>query len=253
MAASRKLVALALTDHDTVAGLDEAGRRAAELGIRLVRGVEIEIAFKPGEFHLLGLDLGDVSPALRKALARLARSREERNRRIVWRLRNEGIELDYDALVAESGSANVGRAHIAKKLVELKAVRTKQQAFDKYLAKGRPMYEAKDCLELPEALALIRESGGLSFVAHPLSLFVSWTKLRVLAEQWKALGVDGIEAWHPTAKEGQCARLERLGREFGFRVTAGSDFHGTSRPERLLGRTSGDRDIPDTYLAALER
>ncbi|MCX7024434.1 MAG: PHP domain-containing protein [Spirochaetes bacterium] len=253
LAAERRLAALALTDHDTVAGLEEAGMRAAEKGLRLVRGVEIEIAFMPGEFHLLGLDLGAVSPELAGALAGLARSREERNRRIVWRLRNEGIGIDYDELVAASGSSCMGRAHIAKRLVELKVVRTKQAAFDRYLAKGRPMYEAKDCLELAAAVDLIGKSGGLSFVAHPLSLFVSWTRLRELFAAWRELGVDGIEAWHPTAKRGHCERLERMGVEFGFRIAAGSDFHGVSRPDRMLGRTAGDLDISDRYLAAIER
>jgi predicted metal-dependent phosphoesterase TrpH len=130
-------------------------------------------------------------------------------------------------------------------------VKTKQEAFNKYLGKGRPFYEAKDCLELPEALRLVKEAGGLAIAAHPLSLFVSWGRLAGIMDEWKEIGVDGIEAYHPTAKISHCRRLERMARERGFRVTAGSDYHGAIRPERKLGRTAGNQVIGDEYLAEI--
>ncbi|MEI6877251.1 MAG: PHP domain-containing protein, partial [Spirochaetota bacterium] len=89
--------------------------------------------------------------------------------------------------------------------------------------------------------------------AHPRSLFISWGRLATVIDEWKSVGIDGIEAWHPTAKPGECRRLEKMGRERGFRVTAGSDFHGAARPERKLGRTAGKLAIDDHWLAALER
>ena len=88
-------------------------------------------------------------------------------------------------------------------------------------------------------------------VAHPLSLFVSWGRLGSLMDEWKELGIDGIEAFHPTAKLGQCKRVEQMARERGFRVTAGSDFHGAIRPDRKLGRTAGNLVIGDEYLAEI--
>ncbi len=130
-------------------------------------------------------------------------------------------------------------------------MRTRQEAFDKYLGKGRPFYQSKDCLELGEAMRLVKGSGGLAVVAHPLSLFVSWGRLGTLMDEWKELGMDGIEAFHPTAKLGQCKRVEKMARDRGFRVTAGSDFHGAIRPDRKLGRTAGGLVIGDEYLAEI--
>lgn len=251
LAIDRGLSALALTDHDSISGLPEAEEAASGRELRLIRGVEIEIAFEPGEFHLLGLRLERLDGELEDALGRLFRARGERNRRILDRMREAGFAATMEDLKAVAGEGSAGRPHIAALLVERKAVRTRQEAFDKYLAKGRPFYEAKDCLELGQAMRVVREAGGLAVVAHPLSLFVSWGRLAALMDEWKDLGVDGIEAYHPTAKLSQCRRVERMARERGFRVTAGSDFHGAIRPDRKLGRTAGNLVIGDEYLVEI--
>jgi 3',5'-nucleoside bisphosphate phosphatase len=285
MARERGLTALALTDHDTVWGIPEAeaaaamplavrladGGEAAAQPIRFIRGVEIEIAFEPGEFHLLGLDLEPLfessgAPAGAKPLAsnpgaapllvaleRLGRARDERNRRILGHILDAGIPVTMAEINAAAGGSRPGRPHIAAVLVAHHAAKNRQDAFSRFLAKGRPFYEPKDCLPLEEAIALVKAAGGLAIVAHPLSLFVSWTRLTGLMDEWKEIGIDGIEAYHPVAKLGQCRRLERMARERGFRVTAGSDYHGAARPERRLGKTSGNITIEDSYLAELDR
>jgi 3',5'-nucleoside bisphosphate phosphatase len=240
------LLALALTDHDSLDGLDEAAAAARLVGLRFIPGVEIEIGFGPGEFHLLGLDLRQIREPLIQAATELAGSREDRNEQVFQLLRTAGMELDYQELRGQVGTGMIGRPHIAKLLVDKRIVKSKQEAFDRYLAKGRPFFVQKACLDLPRALAVIKDSGGLAIVAHPLSLFVSWTRMRSLMAEWKDLGVDGIEAWHPTARVVDCQRLEALGLEYGMRITGGSDYHGPSRPERRLGRTAGDR--PGTGL-----
>ena len=253
LAADRGLSALALTDHDSLRGLPEARAEALRRGIRFIPGVEIEVAFSPGEFHLLGLDLRDTDGALREAVDRLALSRDQRNESIFGLMRSAGIEGEYDELRDAAAGGMVGRPHIADYLVARSVVRKRQEAFDKYLAKGRPFYVAKECLELKDALSVIREAGGLAVVAHPLSLFVSWTRLASLFLEWKELGLTAIEAWHPTARPGHCLRLEKMALDLGFRVTAGSDFHGANRPDRRLGYTAGDKPIADSYLEALDR
>ncbi len=251
LALERGLSALALTDHDSVTGIPEAEAVAKGSGLRLIRGVEVEIAFEPGEFHLLGLRLERLDGELEAVLVRMRQSRDERNGRILARMRDAGFAATMEELRAVAGDGTVGRPHIATLLVQRKAVRTRQEAFDKYLGKGRPFYEGRDRLELRDAMRIVRESGGLLVVAHPLSLFVSWGRLGSLMDEWKELGVDGIEAFHPTAKISHCRRLERMARERGFRVTAGSDFHGAIRPERKLGRTAGNLVIGDEYLAEI--
>jgi predicted metal-dependent phosphoesterase TrpH len=251
LAIERGLSALALTDHDTLAGLPQAEAAAAGTGLRFIRGVEIEIAFEPGEFHLLGLALERTGGELADAIAELAKAREARNARIMARIRAEGIDASMDELRALAGGGAIGRPHIAELLVEKRVVRTKQAAFDRYIGKGRPWYEPKGTLELGEALRLVKGAGGRAIVAHPLSLFVSWGRLEELMDEWKELGVDGIEAYHPTAKISHCRRLDRMARARGLRVTAGSDFHGALRPDRKLGRTAGNLVIGDEYLAEL--
>jgi predicted metal-dependent phosphoesterase TrpH len=252
LALERGLKALALTDHDSVSGIPEAEAAAAGTTLRLIRGVEMEIAFGPGEFHLLGLRLGDLGGEIGATAARLATSRNERNERILKRMRDAGFPATMEDLRAVAGEGAAGRPHIAALLVARKAVKTRQEAFDKYLAKGRPFYEAKDCLELAEAMRIVKDSGGLAIVAHPLSLFVSWGRLGSLMDEWKELGIDGIEAFHPTAKLVHCRRVEKMAKERGFRITAGSDFHGAIRPDRKLGRTAGDLPIGDEYLSVID-
>ena len=251
LALERGFSALALTDHDTVAGLAEAEAAAAGTALRLIPGVEIEIEFSPGEFHLLGLGFDRSSPRLLDALAGLAKAREERNLRILAKMADAGYPASIEELRAVAGAGMPGRPHIALLLVERKAARSRQDAFDRYLGKGRPFYEPKGCLDLESALELVHDAGGIAVVAHPLSLFVSWGRLATLMDEWKELGVDAIEAYHPTAKLNHCRRLERMARERGFRVSAGSDFHGAIRPERKLGRTAGDLPIGDAYLTEL--
>jgi len=258
LAAESGITTLALTDHDTIEGLAEAEREASVRGIRLVRGVEIEVAFSPGEFHLLGLDLRSVDSEIARALAKLGRARVERNRRILGRINDAGIEATMEELEAiaredREAEGQIGRPHIARLLIAKKAARNRQDAFDRWLGKGKPFYEEKAVIGLDEGIALVHAAGGLAIVAHPRSLFVSWSRLATLMDEWLGQGVDGIEAWHPTATVGECKRLEKMGRERGFRVTAGSDFHGASRPERKLGKTAGRLPIEDSWLEALRR
>jgi len=251
------LSTIALTDHDTVAGIVEARSAAAQAGIEFIPGIEIEIDFEPGEFHLLGYGIDPDSGPLLEATKRLAMARHERNTAILERIAGAGLPLDTAKITALSRNSYIGRPHLADLLVEARCARNRQDAFDKYLGKGRPFYIKKSCLPLEEALSVIRAAGGISVIAHPYSLFVSKAMLGTLFSQWKEMGIGGLEAYHPTAKYGQCVILERMARERGMFVTAGSDFHGKARPECGLGRTAGnmpiDRRFRDELVGALVR
>jgi hypothetical protein len=168
-------------------------------------------------------------------------------------LQADGVDIDYEELLQRAGAGAIGRPHIAELLVHKKIVKNKQAAFDRYLAKGKPYYLRKACVELDEALRVIHDSGGFAFVAHPLSLFASWSRLRTLFPEWKERGIDGIEAWHPIARVRDCERLAAMARESGFRISAGSDYHGPTRPERRLGHTAGEKPIGEEFLSCLER
>jgi predicted metal-dependent phosphoesterase TrpH len=257
-AAGKGLRAIALTDHDTIAGLGEAESAAAQSGIRLIPGVEVAIKRSdasggepPGEFHLLGLGLKAPSPAFLQALAGLSGLREARNREILGRINETGIDAGYDELRSLSGGGSLGRPHFATLLIKRGVVKNQAQAFERYLGKGKPFYVPKDGLDFTEALGLIKESGGIAVLAHPMSLYIAWGRLPAFIEELARQGLDGIEAWHPTAGVRSCKRLEDLGRSLGLVITAGSDFHGERRPDRKLGFTAGGRKIEDALLEAI--
>jgi predicted metal-dependent phosphoesterase TrpH len=250
-AAAQGITALALTDHDTLAGLSEAEQAAKQEAIRLIPGIEIEISWEPGEFHLLGLGVSRPSPAFLETIVGLAQKREARNHAIIARMQEAGIDAQYEEVLALSGGHSVGRPHFASLLVNRRIVKNHEQAFEKYLGKGKLFYVPRECLEFRRALALIKESGGIAVLAHPMSLYVAWGTLPSLIQDFKEQGLDGIEAWHPTAKVVACKRLEELGRSLGMYITAGSDFHGATRPERKLGITAGDRKMSEAILEAI--
>jgi predicted metal-dependent phosphoesterase TrpH len=253
------LSAIALTDHDTIGGLEEAAEEAKRQNIRFIPGIEFEIScgkddmsiVPPGEFHLLGLGIARPTPAFLDAVDYLARSRESRNRKILEKLEELDIKVDYDELAAFAGGGSVGRPHIADILVRRKIVKNRDQAFSLFLGKGRPFYFPKEGLRFAQALSLVKESGALAVLAHPLSLYVAWGRLPALVQELAAQGLDGIEAWHPTARPRACKRLEALGRELGLRITWGSDFHGESRSDRKLGFSADGRKIDEAVLSAI--
>jgi predicted metal-dependent phosphoesterase TrpH len=245
------LGALALTDHDILAGLDRAADRARGTRLVLVPGVEIEIACDTGEFHLLGLGLDGDRSALEEALATVRRDRHARNLRMIERLTAGGIPVTLEELTAISGGGIVSRAHFARLLVQKGVVKRADAAFARYLGKGRPFYEARRTLQLPDAVRLMARAGGMAVVAHPLSLGLAGAALRQFLAHARDAGVAGLEAWHPKAAVRECRRLERLAGSLGLAATAGSDFHGLNVPQRRLGHTAGGLAIDDRFLAAL--
>ncbi|MDR2741366.1 MAG: PHP domain-containing protein [Treponema sp.] len=252
-AANQGLSAIALTDHDTIKGLKSAEETASKYSIRFIPGIEMEIAWSApqGEFHLLGLGLTRPSPAFLSAVDSLARSRETRNREILKRLNTLGIHADYEEVRSFSGGGSVGRPHFASLLISRGLVKSHELAFTRYLGRGKPLFVPKAVLEFDQAAGLIKESGGIAVLAHPMSLYISWGRLPDIVRDLKDRGLDGLEAWHPTAEPRSCKRLEALGKSLGLYVTEGSDFHGKARPERKLGHSAGDRKIADSVLEAI--
>ena len=245
-AAEKNITTIAITDHDTVAGLEEGAAAAKEHGITFVPGVELNISFPTGEFHLLGLGFKQISPSLTEILDNLVKNRELRNVQIIEKMREAGVDITLDEMRADFSDTVLGRPHFAAELVKKKVVKTRQQAFDRFLAKGRPWYVARVGSNLDEAIVAIKESGGVPVIAHPMSLYLSWGKLPDALQNFYERGVMGLEAFHPGARVTECLRLEELARKIGYFVTAGSDFHGEKiRGDRKLGYTCGGRKIED--------
>jgi predicted metal-dependent phosphoesterase TrpH len=259
------ITVLALTDHDTIGGLEEAQNEADTLGLRFIPGIEVSISWKRdagvcglgpgGEMHLLGLGIKTPSPAFTAAIAELSRRREERNLKILDNMNAFGIEASWDDILAEAGASvsahSIGRPHFASFLIKKKIVRTRDQAFARYLKPGKPLYVSKAGLPFEQAVSIIRESGGIPVLAHPMSLYVAWGCLPDLIKVLKSQGLMGIEAWHPIAKAKDCHRLEEMGRSLGLYITEGSDFHGITRLGRQLGISNKGREISDIVCEAI--
>ena len=247
-AAEKNLKAIAITDHDTVAGLQEAKEAGRELGVTVVPGIELNITFPTGEFHLLGLGIKSPSPSLINIVENVIKNRNDRNAQIIEKMNQDGVALTAEELQADFPNTVIGRPHFAAELVKHGVVKTRQQAFDQYLARGRKWYVPRVCTNLDEAIVALRESGAVPVVAHPMSLYLSWGRLPDFLKDCYEKGVMGIEAFHPGARVTECLRLEELGRKIGFIITAGSDFHGEKiRSDRRLGHTCGGKKIEDKY------
>ena len=245
---SKKISVLALTDHDTISGLDRAEKACKEKEIEFVKGIELGIEWPSGEFHLLGYGLSNISESLRELITTLQKNREERNLRIIEKLKDININTSLEELYEIFNTKNICRPHIADFLVQKKKVKNRQKAFDLYLAKGRPIYEKKVGMNLDVAIQAIKDSGGIPVLAHPLSLYVSWGKIEGVLQDLYERGICGLEAWHSGVRLSEAKRLEELARKLGFFVTAGSDFHGEKvRADRKIGHTAGGIKIDERF------
>lgn len=241
---------LALTDHDTLAGIDEARVTAKTLGIQLINGVEIscEHTLSGGYgknkstnkiIHVLGLDFTD-RDKMHETLQKLQQSRATRGQRITEKL-SECLAIDYDELWHEvcvkagNNPQAVGRAHIGQVLFERGAVKTVQKAFDKYLADNKPAYVAIEALSMAHGIELIHACGGKAVLAHPTRYQLSATRVRKLIEEFAQLGGDACEL--PADSEPLSTRrmVDRSIAEHNLAASIGSDFHGSNMPWRRLG------------------
>ena len=247
-----RLVALALTDHDTFDGIDEALDAGARLGVRVVPGIELSLPHA-GTFHMIGLGVDPANARLRAAADLLRDGRGPRNAIIVAKLRALGIDLTIEEVEAEAGGDVVARPHFARVLLKKHVVGSLQDAFERFLKKGAPAYADRPRVELGEAVAAVRDAGGSTIVCHPFTLGFDEddaivTELRRLA----AAGVDAVEVRCGSSTKTEIARWERLGAEAGLLPSGGSDFHGDNKPDLKVGVGRGRLRVPVEWLDALE-
>lgn len=234
---------VALTDHDTVAGVAEAQAAAEAHGIRCVSGVEISASVDTEEVHLLGYAFDVQHPTLRAHFARLQEERKARARAIVDKLHASGVSITYEAVQEAAGEGAVGRPHVAAVLIDQGVVETFNEAFRLYLGNEAPAYVAKPPFPAAEALAALHAAGGVGVLAHP----GQWTATYVM-RQLVADGLDGLEVVHPSHDDTLTTYYQGLARGQGLLMTGGSDFHRDRPGHRSrLGRYT----IPHTYVDRL--
>jgi predicted metal-dependent phosphoesterase TrpH len=252
-AAGLGLSAVAITDHDTVDGLAEALAAGQRYGIEVVPGVEINLEHGQITLDLLGYFLLDDSLAeLNVSLAELRAYRDERNARILERLGELGLPVSPAELAQIAGGGAVGRPHIGEAMRRRGYVTSISDAFEHYLRRGAPAFVDRRRLTLAESVRLLRRAGGLAAIAHPGIIRADEAGLAAIVSEAAALGVAGLECWHPDHDAGTVARCLGLAREYDLVPTGGSDYHGTIKPVAQLGRGSAGAPIGDEVLAALK-
>lgn len=255
LAVEAGLAALALTDHDTLDQLPEAQAAADAHGLRLVPGCEISCELggrAPGSMHMLVFFVGDAQGELQAQLRALQAARHERNVQIVETLNTHGVPITLDQVRAQAGPGSVGRPHIARVLMEQGHVASIQEAFDVWLAKGRPAYFERDRLSPENAIELTHASGGVCAIAHPGSLGLGGGALDTFVGELADAGLDGIECEYAPYLPGERKPMHELARRHELAPTGGSDYHGENKPGLSVGTGRGDLRVPDDYLVELE-
>lgn len=250
-AEKRGVEALALTDHDTVDGLPDFFSH--ETTVERVAGTELSIDYDKGTFHLVGLFLDYKEPKLNETLDFLKSARRARNEKIVKSVSKLfGREITLDD-ISDGNEGELGRPHIAKFLIKHKKVNTMQEAFDKYLAKGMPMYVDKARLSFEDAVKIIHGAGGIAVLAHPVSLKLSDEEMFVFLKEYKEKGLDAVEVFCSDIPLEKQPFFKEMAEKIGLGISAGSDFHGDNKLKISLGTGPETLNTPYEYYEKLKK
>ncbi len=245
------LSAIGITDHDTIAGWDEAIETGRELGISVVPGIELSVESSLGRFHLLGYGMSKNAPLLTQILPEIQSARANRNELIIEKLNSLGHKISIQEVKKVAGEAQIGRPHIAQVLVEDKsnALGTIQQVFDELLAAGKPAHLPKKVLSPQAAIKGIHDAGGVAIWAHPPfdRKERSWEEYEAILQQWISWGLDGLETFYFTYTSEETEWTVRMAEKYGLLQSGGSDFHG-ARKVNPLGITQTGEGVPDDIL-----
>jgi 3',5'-nucleoside bisphosphate phosphatase len=245
------LSAIALTDHDTLAGLPEARAEAERLGIELVPGCELSLEYAGLPTHMLALFVENPAGAVARELSRVQRARSLRNERMVEKLRTVGVHLHMDD-VARRAEGVVGRPHIAQAMLSAGVIKTFDEAFARFLGKDGLAYIPKEKLSPRQAIDAVHADHGLAILAHPYLLSQQPQHLEALLTDLRGLGLDGVEVYYTEHSERYTTEVARLAEGLGLLKSGGSDFHGAVKPGVRLGRGRGGLFVPGSVLDAMK-
>jgi predicted metal-dependent phosphoesterase TrpH len=240
------LSAVAITDHDTLAGVPEALQAGEREGVRVVAGCEFSVAAPWGEMHVLGYFLPAHAPELELFLERCRADRLRRAQEMVQQLQRLGVNLPFASVLEESSGGAVGRPHVARALVRHGGAADSNDAFDRFIGRGRPAFVEKTLPSFATVAGLVHAAGGVVSVAH-----LKERGTRGLVERLKAEGLDAIETRHPSHDPDLRAHLTDLALQLGLLRTGGSDWHGDPAPGVTQG-TIGSQRVPREWLDRLD-
>ena len=258
LAQKQGLTAFALTDHDTVDGVDEALQAAQQsssnnMPFTVIPGTELSASHKGKDIHILGLYLNHKDETLLSTLSEVSKERDRRNEKMCANLQHAGIDITMQKLREGNEEAIITRAHFARYLFEHGYVTSVKEAFHKYLDSKGPYYVSREYLSPKDAISLIRNADGVPVLAHPLLYHLSPIELDQLVCELKGYGLEGIEAIYSCNRNLDESVVKKLAHNYDLAVTGGSDFHGSVKPDINLGSGRGNLKVYDSLLSDIRR
>lgn len=250
-ALKKKLAAIALTDHDTIDGLPEIFAAAEDSGLEVIGGIEFSTEFHGKDVHIVGLDFDYRMPEFCRQLTRFQNSRDIRNEKMISRLREEGIDITWEAMMQEYPDAVWTRAHFGKFLLEHGYVSDIKEAFSRYLADDACCFIPREKVTPVQAVELIRLANGIPVLAHPMLYHLDDASMDELIESLKAVGLTGIEGFYSTYSRADEEYVRMMADRHQLLLSGGSDFHGSTKPDIDLGTGKGNLKIPYELLTKL--
>ena len=257
-AIEKNLAAVAITDHDSIEGLDEAVAHAAALrerglpSVEMIPGIEFSTKYEKQDVHIVGLYISYEREAFQSALGSFVDSRVSRNRKMCENLQGAGIDITYEKLLAMYPDAVITRAHYASYLLEHGYVKSRQDAFARYLGDHTKYFVPREKVTPSQAVDLILKADGVPILAHPPLYHMGNDRLDTLVSSLKADGLMGIEVFYSTYSNQDVRDMQRLAAKYNLLVSGGSDFHGANKPGLDLGCGYGKLYIPEETLLKIK-
>lgn len=247
------LTAIAVTDHDTVSGIDEALEAGNKLGIRVIPGVELSVDDDYGSFHMLILGVDHKNSVLNETLMSLSQARDLRNKKMVENLNRLGYPITFEQVAKVSGNGSASRGHIAQVLVQQQFIPSIEAAFSKLIGRGKPAYADRFRLSLLSAVELAHNAGGVTIWAHPgLHDQNQFSQMISQLSEWSAIGLDGIESDYSLHSRKFAQQLRNYALSNNMIYSGGSDFHGDLKPKIKLGNGPQGDMIDPAILSMLD-
>lgn len=234
-ALSKRLDAIALTDHDTVDGLSEAENAARGTSLELIPGIEMSCVYEGTEIHILGLFIDKDSPALLDGLTNIRRIRNERNEQMLARFQEDGFLITKEDLTAGNPDTIITRAHFARVLTEKGYTKDRRQAFEQYLGYGGRYCNRKEVTKPATVMDILSRAGAFPVIAHPIQYHMGYRQIEEMVVRLKEMGLQGIEVYHSSHNQHESGKLKEMAVKHKLLPTGGSDFHGANKPDIDIG------------------
>ncbi len=240
--------AFALTDHDTVDGIDDAIAASKGTSVTVIPGIELSTAYEGKDIHIVGLFIDKEQPAFRERIGRFANARINRNLEMCDKLTEYGMPITYDELTAAFPNAVITRAHYARLMMQKGYVKSLKEAFERYIGDYGPCFIPRKKITPEEGVRFILSANGLPVLAHPMQYGMGDARLQQLIDSLKEAGLVAMEAIYCTHTPSEEAKLCKLAKENGLLISGGSDFHGKAKPGLELGTGYGRLHVPQEVL-----